>query len=92
MFTYFFLQITAPSELVVLMSALRDGEPVKNSDNTTLYSFKQPVPMPSYLIAIAVGNLESRDLGPRSKVWSEPEFVDLAAFEFAEVRLIFMFF
>ena len=30
----------------------------------------------SYLIAIAVGKLESRKIGPRTHVWSEKEFVD----------------
>ena len=28
-----------------------------------------------YLLALAVGNLEARDIGPRSRVWSEPETV-----------------
>ncbi|XP_075216534.1 leukotriene A-4 hydrolase [Lycorma delicatula] len=78
--------ITAPSELRVLMSAIRDGEPIKNSDGTSQHKFHQDVPMPSYLIAIAVGNLESRELGPRSCVWSEPEYVDSAAYEFAETE------
>lgn len=41
--------------------------------------------MPSYLIAIVVGLLESREIGPRSKVWSEKELVDTAAAEFSEV-------
>lgn len=81
-------QITAPSELVVLMSALQDDEVTVNSDGTSRYRFKQPVPVPSYLIAIAVGNLESRKVGPRSHVWSEPEFIDAAAFEFSEVCIL----
>lgn len=28
------------------------------------------------MIALAVGNLESREIGPRSSVWSEPEMVN----------------
>ena len=40
----------------------------------------------SYLIAFAVGKLESRKIGPRSHVWSEKENVDAAAFEFAETE------
>lgn len=44
------------------------------------------VPIPSYLIAIVVGLLESREIGPRSRVWSEKEVVDAAAQEFSEVR------
>lgn len=47
--------------------------------------FRQPVPMPSYLIALAVGDLESREVGPRTRVWSEKEFVEQSAYEFAEV-------
>ena len=38
------------------------------------------VPIPSYLLAIACGNLASRRLGPRSHVWSEPEAVEACAF------------
>lgn len=67
------------------MSALPDGEPKAVSDSLRKFSFKQPVPIPSYLIAIAVGNLESREVGPRSKVWSEPEMIEASAYEFVEV-------
>lgn len=44
---------------------------------------RQSVPIPSYLLALAVGNLESRPLGPISAVWSEPEMVEAGAHEFA---------
>ena len=40
----------------------------------------------SYLIAIAAGDLESRKIGPRSHVWSEKEYVDKAAYDFAETE------
>ncbi len=36
------------------------------------------------LVALAVGQLESRELSGRSCVWSEPSMVDAAAYEFAE--------
>ncbi|KAI8419932.1 hypothetical protein MSG28_008550 [Choristoneura fumiferana] len=49
-------------------------------------SFQQPVPIPSYLLAIAVGVLESRQLGPRSVVWSEKEEIERSAWEFAETE------
>ena len=38
------------------------------------------------MIAIAGGKLESRKVGPRSHVWSELEYVDKAAYEFAETE------
>ena len=44
------------------------------------------VPVQSYLIAIAVGGLESRRIGPRSHVWAEPGLVDRAAHDFAETE------
>ncbi|CAB3234846.1 unnamed protein product [Arctia plantaginis] len=73
-------EVTAPEEFTVLMSALR-GE-VRGSKTT----FKQPMPLPSYLVAIAVGVLESRTLGPRSKVWSEKEEIERSVWEFAETE------
>jgi len=48
--------------------------------------FVMPQPVPPYLIALAVGELESRDLSPRSRVWAEPGVVAEAAWEFAEVE------
>ena len=48
--------------------------------------FAMPQPVPSYLIALAVGDLTSRDLSPRSRVWAEPATADAAAYEFAEIE------
>ena len=77
-------RIRVPVPLVALMSAMQTG--IKTDDQSTVFSFKQDVPMSSYLVALAVGNLESRDIGPRSRVWSEPSVVDFAAYEFAETE------
>lgn len=77
-------EVKAPKGLTVLMSALRDGQ--QEGDTHTTFKFQQPVPIPSYLVALAVGDLESRKVGPRSLVWSEKEFVDQAAHEFAETE------
>lgn len=52
-------EVIAPEEFTVLMSAIR-GETKGNKT-----TFSQPVPIPSYLLALAVGVLESRRLGPR---------------------------
>ncbi|XP_056281197.1 leukotriene A-4 hydrolase [Pseudoliparis swirei] len=83
----YYAQVSVAKDLVAVMSALRDGQEVDPQDNNRIvYRFRQPVPMPSYLIAIVVGALESREIGPRSRVWSEKEFVDKAAFEFSETE------
>ncbi|XP_075981446.1 leukotriene A-4 hydrolase-like [Anticarsia gemmatalis] len=73
-------EVTAPEHFTVLMSALR-GQVTGNKT-----SFNQPLPVPSNLFAIAVGVLESRIVGPRSKIWSEKEDVERNAYEFAETE------
>ena len=77
--------ITAPAQLTALMSAIRDGEDQVQGDKK-ISKFIQKVPIQSYLIAIAVGAVESRKIGPRTHVWSEKEFVEKAAFDFSETE------
>src|ERR1043166_4918259 len=48
--------------------------------------FDMPQPIPSYLIALAAGDLDFRELGPRSGVYAEPSVVDAAAYEFADTE------
>ncbi len=48
--------------------------------------FRMEHPVPSYLIALAAGDLAFRPLGPRSGVWSEPPLLDSAAYEFADTE------
>lgn len=82
-FTYT-AEVSCPDDLVALMSAKRVGErdaPLGKK----IYSFEQPVAIPAYLLALAIGDLVSRDIGPRSKVWAEPSVVDAAAEEFSDV-------
>ncbi|KAI8089608.1 peptidase family M1-domain-containing protein [Halteromyces radiatus] len=71
--------VTSP--LPVIMSALKTGE-VQGTNGLTTYGFEQRTSIPSYLIAIAAGNLVSREIGPRSSVWCEPEVIEQAAWEF----------
>src|SRR5260370_28017927 len=48
--------------------------------------FRMDQPLPSYLIALAAGDLAFRPLGPRSGVYAEPSVVDAAAHEFADTE------
>ncbi|KAF9982552.1 Leukotriene A-4 hydrolase, partial [Modicella reniformis] len=75
--------ITAP--LRALMSAIPKDEQ-KHEDGTTTFKFEQRQRIPSYLFALAVGNLEGREIGPRSTVWTEPEVMDVAAWEFVDTE------
>ncbi|EGG17423.1 leukotriene A4 hydrolase [Cavenderia fasciculata] len=77
-------QITVDSPLTALMSALSTGK--KENGDKTVFTFEQDIVIPTYLIAIVVGNLDSRKIGPRSHVWSEPETVAAGEFEFANTE------
>ncbi|KAK9878488.1 hypothetical protein WA026_022383 [Henosepilachna vigintioctopunctata] len=76
--------ISAPPQLTVLMSAIRDQ--TRELHDGKLFHFVQDIPVPSYLIAIAIGALESRKIGPRSHVWAEKEMIEQSAFEFASTE------
>jgi leukotriene A-4 hydrolase/aminopeptidase len=78
--------IRVPKPLKALMSALSTGETTSENGKSTIYQFEQRTTMPSYLIALVVGNLEGRKIGPRSTVWSEPEVVEKAAWEFTDTE------
>ena len=65
--------ITAPANLTILMSAIRDPMEEDADGEVKTANFTQKVPIPSYLIAIAVGDVVSKRIGPRSHVWSEAE-------------------
>ena len=42
--------------------------------------------MQIYLIALVVGNLASKQIGPVSHVWTEPENLEAAALDFSETN------
>lgn len=64
------------------MSAIKKITEEK-STSRKLHHFSQVVPVPTYLIAIAVGELERRDLGPRCYVYAEPNIIEESAEEFS---------
>ncbi len=77
--------ITVPAPLRAVMSAA-DAGAADTGDGRTVWRFDMPQAIPTYLLALAVGNLDKRDLGPRSCVYAEPETVETSAWEFAEVE------
>ena len=66
------------------MSAVSKGQVDGAPTGKRRFAFAQEVPIPSYLVAIAVGELHGIPVGPRSTVWAEPSVVEKAAWEFAE--------
>lgn len=73
--------VTTPPWATAVLSALFDK---KVNERTVVW--KQPVPISSYLLALAVGDLARRELSPRCAVYSEPSIVDAAAYEFADTE------
>lgn len=80
-FTYH-AKLHVPPQLLALMSAVNPTE--KNDQG--VYEFDMPQPISSYLMAMAVGDLEFRALGKRTGIYAEPVSLDAAAYEFAETE------
>ncbi|GAA4297344.1 M1 family metallopeptidase [Nibribacter koreensis] len=80
-FTYT-ARVKVPSHLLPLMSA--DNPQEKNPEGE--YLFKMDQPIPSYLLSLAVGNLEFRPVGSRCGVYAEPETIQDATYEFADTE------
>ena len=75
--------LTIPKALKAVMAAgfVRREEPSVEA----VEHYEMPQPIPPYLLAFAVGSLAARELGPRSRVWAEPELLEAAAAEFEDV-------
>jgi leukotriene-A4 hydrolase len=78
-------KITVPQPLTAVMSAPRVGEP-EQTGRSRQFAFRIDNPVAPYLIAIGVGDLAFRDLGPRTGVWAEPVMLDKAAAELADTE------
>jgi aminopeptidase N len=76
--------ITAPQPLVVVMAAAALGS--EPEGRARRFHFRMPQPIPSYLFALAAGEIVRRDLGPRTAVYAEPQRADDAAWEFAQAE------
>ncbi|KAJ2747425.1 Leucyl aminopeptidase yscIV [Coemansia sp. BCRC 34301] len=76
--------IRVPKPLTALMSAIATGSCADG--DSTVFSFEQTTTIPSYLVALVVGNLTVAKVSDRCAVWSEPENIDACAWEFAEME------
>jgi len=82
-------RVVVPEGLRAVMSAemlTPDGEPVEGQRGVRAYRFRMNEPIPPYLIALAIGELEFREVGPRTGVYAEPPVIEAAAAEFAEME------
>jgi aminopeptidase N len=75
-------RVRTPKNLLAVMSAENLSGTARDGD----YSFRMEQPIPSYLIALGVGDLQFRSLGPRTGVYAEPPVIDLAARELSDTE------
>ena len=77
--------IHTPPALTAVMSAPR-SEPPMTQGGESIFKFRMDHSVAPYMIAIAVGDLKFRELGPRTGVWTEPSMLDAAAAELSDTE------
>ncbi|HET9480468.1 MAG TPA: M1 family aminopeptidase/hydrolase, partial [Candidatus Polarisedimenticolia bacterium] len=73
-------RVKVPAPMRAVMAARQAGS------EADVYSFAMPHPIPAYLLAMAAGDLDFRETGPRTGVWAEPPLLEKAAWEFADME------
>ncbi len=76
-------RVRTPKNLLAVMSSETNPQ---NAPRTGDYRFKMTKPIPSYLIAIAVGDITFQSLGKRTGVYTEPSMLKKAAFELSDTE------
>lgn len=74
--------VAVPPGLLPLMSA---SNPQQKNDSGR-YTFQMTQPIPSYLLALTVGDISFKPISERSGVYAEPLTLEAAAWEFADIE------
>ncbi len=74
--------LRVPENMMAVMSATNPTE--KSSDGVYYFEMKKPVP--AYLIALAVGDIEFESVGPRTGIYAEPSMLKASVYEFGETE------
>ncbi|MBX3479550.1 MAG: M1 family metallopeptidase [Caulobacter sp.] len=80
-------RIVVPEDLTAVMSGEKltpQGEAAGRGKRA--FRFRMTHPTAPYLIALAVGDIAFRPLGPRTGVYTEPSMMDRAAYELADTE------
>jgi len=75
-------EVKVPKDMLALMSATNPQERQENGH----YHFTMEQPIPSYLLALSVGDIRFDSIGPRTGVYAEPSVLQAAADEFANLE------
>lgn len=74
--------VHVPSGMTAVMSAEHGTDDAAHG----IFRFHMPQSIPTYLLALAVGEIAFKAVGPRTGVYAEPGIVDRAASEFADME------
>ncbi len=74
--------IRVPAGLVAVMGA----EMTSSDRDAGVYTFHMPQPIPSYLIALAIGDLSFTAMSARTGIWAEPVTSASAVAEFSDTE------
>jgi aminopeptidase N len=75
-------RIHTPKQLLAVMGADNSANTDKDGD----YFFRMPQAIPSYLIALAIGDLEFKAMSERTGVYAEKVWLDKAVAEFSDTE------
>ncbi|MES2136320.1 MAG: M1 family metallopeptidase [Pseudomonadota bacterium] len=77
--------IRVPAGMTAVMSAPRAEQPITQGGES-VFNFRMDHSVAPYMIAIAVGDLAFKPLGPRTGVWAERPTIDAAARELSDTE------
>jgi len=83
--TTYSARVTVVKPYAVWMSANLTSN--TTNDTHSIRTFDMQVPIPSYLLAMAVGNIEYRQIGKSTGVLTEPTMIDTCAKELEDLQL-----
>jgi aminopeptidase N len=75
-------RVQVPDDLIALMSA--ENPTMKNSRG--VYTFRMTQPIPAYLLALAVGDIDYRPYDRRVGIYAQPNLLLSAAYEFMDTE------
>lgn len=74
-------RVEVPKELMAVMSA----ENPQQMNDSGVYHFKMDIPIPAYLMALAVGDIRFRSIDKRTGVYALPEMIGKASNELEDI-------
>ncbi len=75
-------RVKVPDNMLALMSAYNPTD----SNKINIYDFQMEYPIPSYLMAMAVGGLAYESLGRNTGIYAENAMLKKAAYEFSDMQ------